>query len=108
MGGLTSMLLSLVSSPVTVWPDGVGRSEVQCSPSGGCGFGVEGAAAEEVLAGGGGCVVVRPASSSASTSGDMVASSGELIVRVCCGLRWASWMEESGLARYGGSANGCG
>ena len=54
MGGLTSMLFSLVSSPVVVCPDGVGRSEVQCSPSGGCGLGLEGAAAEEVLSGGGG------------------------------------------------------
>ena len=55
---------------------------MQCSPSGGCGFGVEGAAAEEVLSGAGGWVVVWLASSWASISGDMVASSGELIVGV--------------------------
>lgn len=67
----TSTSFSLVISPVEACPDGVGRSDVQCSPIGG--VGVEGAGAALEVGG-------ERVSSCASLSGDFVANSGELIV----------------------------
>lgn len=70
---LTSTSFSLVISPVEACPDGVGRSDVQCSPISGVGVEEAGAALE---------VGGEPVSSCASLSGDFVANSGELIVKV--------------------------